>query len=172
MPILQHYPRPTETQQREFSNTIESHTLGLAFLLYSALPSPCFNSLGITSQNKISPCLMLCISGGTHAKQHLFQQCQHTSLLSHRSQSSLQYPLAQCTTHSPLILTSACIYFLWFVPNIQEEYPSFCQNHHSPCLKSTLSVFIPKWIPSNSQILQYQHSDYYQKQSASLSVAG
>ena len=112
---------------------------------------------------------MLCVFGGTHAKQHLSHQCQHTSLLSHGSQPSLPYPLSQCTSHSPLILTSACIYFLQFVPSIQKDYPSFRQNHHSPCFKSTLSVFIPKWTPSNHQILQYQHSDHYQ---ASINIDG
>lgn len=143
----------------------------LSFFSILLFRAPCFNSLGITSQNKISPCLMLCVSGGTHAKQHLFHQCQHTSLLSHRFQSSLQYPLAQCTTHSPPILTSACIYFLRFVPNIQEEYPSFCQNHHSHVLR-LLFLFLfpnehlltPKFFSISIQIII--------KQSASLSLAG
>lgn len=117
-------PAPPKTywDSTEIVQQYQQSLIPLAWLSFFSLllfRAPCFNSLGITSPNKTSPCLMLCVFGGTHAKQHLFHQCQDTSLLSHRSQSSLPYPLSQCTTHSPLILTSACIYFLQFVPSIQ-----------------------------------------------------
>ena len=91
---LQDYPRPTETQQREFSNTSRSSYPWLGFPSSLFCSSEPHASIPWESLPKISPCLMPCVSGETHAKQHLFHQSQHTSLLSHGSQSSLQYPLA------------------------------------------------------------------------------